>query len=126
MASKLYSNMQTQLVVLQGDITQLNVDAIVGKQSLTASAESYRDALLRARSDSARSVAFPCVGCESDDVEVALKTVRDFVMEYPGSFSEIIFACWDAENYGLYKRLLGGENRIIFTADAVKGNRPNE
>jgi len=126
MAFKHYSNMQTQLVVLQGDIAQLNVDAIVGKQALSASADSYRNALRRALSESARSVAFPCVSGESEEVELALKTIRDFVMENPGRFSEIIFACWDADNYGLYKRLLGGENRVIFAADALTRNRPNE
>ena len=114
-ASKHYFSMQTQLVVLHGDITQLNVDTIVGKQSLSARDQgaSYRDALLRARSDRSRSVAFPCLGSESESVELALKTVRDFIREYPGSFSEIIFACWDSQNYALYRQLLGGENRVI-------------
>ena len=113
MASKHYSSMQTQLVVLHGDITQLNVDAIVGKQALSPEATSYRDALLRARTDQARSIAFPCLSGESEEVELALKSVRDFVAEYPGSFSEIIFACWDSDNYLLYKKLLGGENRVL-------------
>ena len=117
--------MQTQLVVLQGDITQLSVDTIVGNEHLANDLQStlletaYRNALLRAKSDRARSVAFPCVGSgvkdypRSEAVEVALKTVRDFISEHPGTFTEIIFACWDTENYHLYKQMLGGENRVI-------------
>lgn len=117
--------MQTQLVVLQGDITQLSVDAIVGDEHLANDLQStlletaYRNALLRAKSNRARSIAFPCVGAgvknypRSEAVEVALKTVRDFISEHPGTFTEIIFACWDTENYHLYKQMLGGENRVI-------------
>jgi O-acetyl-ADP-ribose deacetylase (regulator of RNase III) len=117
--------MQTQLVVLQGDITQLNVDAIVEGESLEQETPSgflgkaYRNALLRGVAQRARSIAFPCIGGgvkdfpRSEAVAVALKAVRDFLEEYPGSFSEIIFACWDPENYHLYKEMLGGENRII-------------
>jgi len=44
---------------------------------------------------------------------VALTTVRNFLKEQPGAFSEIIFVCWDTENYHLYKEMLGSENRII-------------
>lgn len=128
MAFKHYSKvMQTQLVVLQGDITQLNVDAIVEDRLLSEEGRpesarleaAYRKALLRAKGDRARSIAFPCVGGgikdypRSEAVEVALKTVRDFIGEHPGSFTEIIFACWDTENYHLYKQMLGGENRVI-------------
>ncbi|WP_133994387.1 macro domain-containing protein [Dinghuibacter silviterrae] len=107
--------MQTQLVVLQGDIRQLNVDAKA--LDLTEdTATAYRKALLRAKSDNARSIAFPCVSFgnnPSGAAEVALKTVRDFLSENPGTFSEVIFACWDTENYKLYKAMLGGENRVI-------------
>jgi O-acetyl-ADP-ribose deacetylase (regulator of RNase III) len=106
--------MQTQLVVLQGDIRQLNVDAkALDLTEDTASA--YHQALDRARLDNARSIAFPCISGKnaSGTAEIALKAVRDFLKENPGSFTEIIFACWDQENYAIYKAMLGGENRVI-------------
>ena len=107
--------MQTQLVVLQGDIAQLNVDTVVEDRSLTQEplGKAYRNALQKAVASKSKSIAFPCMCEGTEAAQVALKTVRDFVEEHPGTFREIIFACWEPENYHLYKEMLGGENRVI-------------
>lgn len=126
--------MNTNLVVLQGDITQLKVDAIVRRDSIWANgrtgkeaagdaghylSKAYRSALQAAAASKARTIAFP----DPDEhlsgfprntaAQIALTEVREFVKQHPGAFSEIIFACWDPDNYQLYKDMLGGENRVI-------------
>ena len=110
--------MPTQLVVLQGDIAQLNVDLVVEDRSLAQEPldRAYRNALQKGVASRSRSIAFPCIGPgadRSETVQVALETIRDFLKEHPGIFREIIFACWEPENYHLYKEMLGGENRVI-------------
>jgi|GEM_PF-5575765 O-acetyl-ADP-ribose deacetylase (regulator of RNase III) len=131
--------MPTNVVILQGDITQLKVDTIVPGDRI-GTRESYRTALRNAAERHARSIAFPDGpraipngsnalpdGSSAfpdgppadrphsgrDAALIALTEVRDFVATHPGTFSEIIFACWDTENYHLYKEILGGENRMI-------------
>jgi O-acetyl-ADP-ribose deacetylase (regulator of RNase III) len=158
--------MYTKLLVIQGDITQLKVDAIVrsgarhpsisGTRELPAlyvmgteegyvietearyvidtadpvwtdgniQAEAllekaYVDALLLAIHSEATSIAFPNIGTGSSGypndtaAQVALKSVYNFLKRSPGKLSEVIFACWDSENYHLYKEMLGGENLIL-------------
>lgn len=124
--------MPTNVVILQGDITQLKVDTIVPGDRI-GTRESYRTALRNAAERHARSIAFPDgpraipdgpnafpdgpradrPHSGRDAALIALTEVRDFVATHPGTFSEIIFACWDTENYHLYKEMLGGENRMI-------------
>jgi O-acetyl-ADP-ribose deacetylase (regulator of RNase III) len=147
--------MYTKLLVIQGDITQLRVDAIVrsgarkarisgsrdanvsGSRELSsryvietedplfddgnaqALEKAYIDALLLAISSDTRSIAFPNIGTGDSGypndtaAEVALKAVYNFLKKSPGKLSEVIFACWDSENYHLYKEKLGGENLIL-------------
>lgn len=159
MAFKLYSkDMYTKLLIIQGDITQLKVDAIVRSgatqtrisdtqelparydidtearyvidtedpiwSASSAQAEAllekaYVDALHLAMDSEATSIAFPNIGTGSSGypndtaAEVALKAVYNFLKQSPGKLSEVIFACWDSENYHLYKQMLGGENLIL-------------
>lgn len=125
--------MNTNLVVIQGDITQLKVDAIVQSSALDEClqavtdrettkeclSQAYMASLKSAVARNARTLAFPNVNDEhltfSKDqaVQVALTTVRKFLAEQPGWFNEIIFVCWDTENYHLYRAMLGGENRVV-------------
>ncbi len=151
MAFKLYSkDMYTKLLVIQGDITQLKVDAIVrsgarqpriydtqelpsryvidtedpvwtasNAQAEALLEKAYVDALHLAIDSEATSIAFPNIGTGSSGypnntaAEVALKAVYNFLKQSPGKLSEVIFACWDSENYHLYKEMLGGENLIL-------------
>ena len=108
--------MPTNVVILQGDISQLKVDTIVPVDRI-GTREAYREALRAAAARHSRSIAFPDgTGLSGDRpaaVRIALAEVRDFLIRHPNAFSEIIFACWDTENYHLYKEMLGGENRMI-------------
>jgi O-acetyl-ADP-ribose deacetylase (regulator of RNase III) len=131
--------MNTKLVVIQGDISQLKVDTIVPAADLDeclrvqndrgqVQAEerlgrAYLDSLKSAAETKARTIAFPNVSdplagfskgfSKNKAAFVALTAVRNFVTEQPGQFTEIIFVCWDTENYHLYKEMLGSENRVV-------------
>jgi O-acetyl-ADP-ribose deacetylase len=120
----------TKLLLIQGDIAQLKVDAIVKDtdgpvytdgqhEEALQLRNAYRKALQMAVTNNAKSIAFPNISTGSsgypkdEAAEVALTTVRNFVEEQPGMFSEIIFVCWDSENYHLYKKMMGSENRVL-------------
>jgi O-acetyl-ADP-ribose deacetylase (regulator of RNase III) len=127
--------MHTKLVVIQGDISQLKVDAIVQASDLDECLQvredralgqteeclnkAYQNSLNWAVSRKAKTVAFPNVNdphlsfSKNKAAFVALTAVRNFVIAQPGQFTEIIFVCWDTENYHLYKEMLGGENRAV-------------
>jgi len=145
--------MNTKLVVIQGDISQLKVDAVVASSVLDEClqlrdedgsaagdvavspgspagdrarsraeeclSQAYLNSLNWAVSRKAKTVAFPNVNdahpgfSKNKAAIVALTAVRNFVVEQPGRFTEIIFVCWDTENYHLYKDMLGGENRAV-------------
>jgi len=131
--------MNTKLVVIQGDISQLKVDTIVPAADLDECLQvlgdrgqvqaeeclgrAYVDSLKSAAKRKARTIAFPNVSDPQPGLSkgfsrnkaafVALTAVRKFVVEQPGQFTEIIFVCWDTENYHLYKEMLGSENRVV-------------
>jgi O-acetyl-ADP-ribose deacetylase (regulator of RNase III) len=144
--------MPTKLLVIQGDIAQLRVDAIVrnskGRTAISGARElparyvidaegplwtggesreedrlgkAYQDALTLAVQHKVRTIAFPNISTgrygypKSKAARVALTTVRNFLKAWPGSFQEVIFACWDSENYHLYKEMLGSENLVVHT-----------
>jgi O-acetyl-ADP-ribose deacetylase len=81
--------------------------------------KTYHDALVTAVSNHAKTIAFPNISTgrsgypKKKAALVALTTVRNFLKEWPGTFTEIIFACWDTENYHLYKDMLGSENLVV-------------
>ena len=135
--------MNTKLVVIQGDISQLKVDTIVPAADLDECLQvaddrghvqteerlgrAYLDSLKSAAKRKARTIAFPDISdprpgftkgfskgfSKNKAAFVALTAVRNFVTEQPGQFTEIIFVCWDTENYHLYKEMLGSENRVV-------------
>ena len=71
----------------------------------------YQNSLKLAASHQLNSVAFPNISTgvyhfpKKDAAEIAVKTVREFLATH-NQPSEIIFACFDEENYSLYRRLL--------------------
>jgi O-acetyl-ADP-ribose deacetylase (regulator of RNase III) len=139
--------MNTKLVVIQGDISQLKVDAIVQasvldeclqlpdeqgreldqghcqdhrqRQAEECLSKAYLTSLNRAVSQKAKTIAFPNINKAHREFSkikaalVALTAVRNFLLEQPGLLTEVIFVCWDTENYHLYKEMLGGENRMM-------------
>lgn len=128
--------MNTKLVVIQGDISQLKVDTIVPAADLDECLQvpgdrgteeclgrAYSDSLKSAAKRKSRTIAFPNVSdghpgfskgfSKNKAAFVALTAVRNFLVEQPGQFTEVIFVCWDTENYHLYKEMLGSENRVV-------------
>ncbi len=75
-------------------------------------ANCYTNSLKLAVENGLRSVAFPNISTgiyhfpKPKASQIAVSTVQNFVAANPGAFSEIIFICYDDENYSLYKTLL--------------------
>jgi len=71
----------------------------------------YENSLKLAASHQLNSVAFPNISTgvyhfpKENAADIAVKTVREFLASN-NLPSEIIFACFDEENYSLYRRLL--------------------
>ncbi len=72
-------------------------------------ANCYKNCLELARENNIRSIAFPAISTgaygypKEEAAKIAVKTVKDFCDSNPISFDEIIFACFDGENYNVYK-----------------------
>ncbi len=84
-----------------------------GKQNEEALlANCYTNSLKLAVENGLRSVAFPNISTgvyrfpKPQAAQIAVSTVQNFVAANPEAFTEIIFICYDEENYSLYKRLL--------------------
>jgi O-acetyl-ADP-ribose deacetylase (regulator of RNase III) len=81
-----------------------------GEPELLRSA--YNNSLILAQQNNVRTIAFPNIstgiyGFPKDRAaEIATSTVKDFVEQHPKAFDEVIFTCFDNENYLLYKKLL--------------------
>jgi O-acetyl-ADP-ribose deacetylase len=75
-------------------------------------ASAYRNSLLRAAEAGAKTIAFPNIstgifGFPKDKAAtIAIHEVKKFVTQNPASLTEVIFCCYDDENYNLYKKLL--------------------
>ena len=69
----------------------------------------YRSAFRLAKDAKARSIAFPCISTgvyrypKEGAAHIALKVMH----EYDRDFRSIVACCFDAENAGIYRKLLG-------------------
>lgn len=76
-------------------------------------ANAYRNSLNLAKENKVKTIAFPNIstgvyGFPKDKAAgVALKTVMDYLIQYP-ELEEIIFCCFDEENYSIYSELYSG------------------
>lgn len=74
-------------------------------------ADCYGNCLKLAREKGIRTIAFPAISTgaygypKNEAAEITVKTVQDFCNFNPAGFDEIIFACFDKETYGIYKKL---------------------
>jgi O-acetyl-ADP-ribose deacetylase (regulator of RNase III) len=82
-----------------------------GEAQLLASC--YRESLKLAIAHDVQSIAFSNIstgvyGYPKDKAAyIAVTTVKDFIQQLPtGALKEIIFVCFDSENYALYQALL--------------------
>lgn len=77
-------------------------------------AACYRNALRVAADQAVRSIAFPCIstGIYGYPVElaatVAVEAVRT-ALQQPGSIREVVFCCFSATDFELYRRLVEHE-----------------
>jgi O-acetyl-ADP-ribose deacetylase (regulator of RNase III) len=85
-----------------------------GKQTeVTLLHDSYHNSLLLAMEHNVKTIAFPNIstgvyGFPKDKAAmVALFTVSQFCREFPDALSEVIFVCFDEENYNIYKSIIG-------------------
>lgn len=75
--------------------------------------DSYHNSLLLAKDNGAKTIAFPNIstgvyGFPKDKAAmVALFTVNQFCREYPDAIEEVMFVCFDDENYNIYKGIIG-------------------
>jgi len=80
-----------------------------GEEELLASC--YRESLALAERQGLLSIAFPNISTgvygfpKEAAARIAIRTVREFLELHPEM--EVIFCCFDAENYAIYRRLLG-------------------
>jgi O-acetyl-ADP-ribose deacetylase (regulator of RNase III) len=71
-------------------------------------ANAYRNSLNLAVLNDMRSIAFPNISTgvyhfpKDRAADIAYNTVREFVAEQPNELDEVIFVCFDDENYDLY------------------------
>ncbi|GAA4324224.1 O-acetyl-ADP-ribose deacetylase [Mucilaginibacter gynuensis] len=74
-------------------------------------ANAYRNSLRLAVENNVKMIAFPNISTgiyhfpKDKAAEIAIATVKDFLAEND-SIEQVIFVCFDNENYGLYERLI--------------------
>ncbi len=72
----------------------------------------YHNSLLLAMEHNIYTVAFPNIstgiyGFPKDKAAmIALFSVNQFCREFPGALTEVIFVCFDDENYNIYKSII--------------------
>jgi len=71
-------------------------------------ADAYRNSLMVAVQHGLRTIAFPNISTgvyhfpKDRAAEIAYTTAKEFIAEYPTALDEVIFVCFDNENYDLY------------------------
>ena len=75
---------------------------------------AYRNSLLLALENGARTVSFPNISTgvygfpKERAAQIAVKEVTSFLEEHSG-IDEVLFVCFDRENFGLYQKLIEEE-----------------
>ncbi len=73
---------------------------------------AYHNSLQLAMENHIKTIAFPNISTgvygfpKPLAAEIALKAINDFCKTYPDAFTEIIFVCFDDENFGIYNKLV--------------------
>lgn len=74
-------------------------------------ANCYKNCLKLAKENNIRSIAFPAISTgvygypKKEAAQIALKSIKNFCDNNNYGFDEIIFAIFDDENYGIYKKI---------------------
>lgn len=75
-------------------------------------AHCYKNSLKLALQNGLKIVAFPNISTgiygypKKEAARIAVSTVKDFVDAHPQALDEVIFVCFDDENYELYRELI--------------------
>ena len=83
-----------------------------GKDEEELLASCYKESLKRADELNLKSIAFPNIGTgvygfpKRKAAEIALKSVEDYLGKESTGLEEVIFVCFDEENYSIYQELL--------------------
>jgi O-acetyl-ADP-ribose deacetylase len=86
-----------------------------GEEQLLANA--YSNSLLLAAENNIKTIAFPNISTgiyhfpKEKAAAIAVKIVKEF-LENETSIKEVVFICFDEENYMFYKKLLNEENKV--------------
>lgn len=73
---------------------------------------AYDNSLQLAKQYSVKTIAFPNISTgvyhfpKQQAAEIAISAVQEFIAAHPGIFNEVTFACFDDENYSIYRALL--------------------
>lgn len=76
--------------------------------------DCYRNSLALAKENGIKSIAFPNIstgiyGFPKDKAApLAIGAVKEYLANYEDDFDEVIFCCFDEENYVIYEKLLEG------------------
>lgn len=74
-------------------------------------AACYKNSLLVAKKNKLKTIAFPCISTgvfrfpKDEAANIAINTVKEFIVEHPDSFKEIIFVVYDEQDYEIYNNL---------------------
>ncbi|MFV0420408.1 MAG: O-acetyl-ADP-ribose deacetylase [Dysgonomonas sp.] len=83
-----------------------------GRNERKLLSDCYANSLRLANQLAAKSIAFPNISTgvyhfpKKEAAEIAIQTVKSFIEKENKTIEEIIFVCFDDENYALYKELL--------------------
>ena len=72
---------------------------------------AYSNSLKLAMENSVRTIAFPNISTgvyrfpKNEAAAIAVDTVREFVSTHPLALDEVLFICFDDDNYQLYQKL---------------------
>ncbi|EHQ28975.1 O-acetyl-ADP-ribose deacetylase [Mucilaginibacter paludis] len=83
-------------------------------------ANCYQNSLQLAVEHQVKTIAFPNISTgiyrypKNKAATVAVNTVKDF-LEAHDTIEQVIFVCFDDENYEIYQALLGGDNDVLLS-----------
>jgi len=78
--------------------------------------DAYKNSLALAKNNECRSIVFPNISTgvygfpKVEAAQIAIKTVKDFIKTNTKILEEIIFCCFDDENYSNYQKFLSAES----------------
>jgi len=79
-------------------------------------ADCYKNSLTLAQENALKTIAFPNISTgvyrypKQRAANIAIDSVRDYILVHPKAFEQIIFVCFDKVNFDLYQQMLQKEN----------------